>query len=186
MPRTTRNSLVASGETYHVIARGSGRMKIFRDADDYVAYLDFLKTYVGACGVDVFHYVLMPNHVHLLLRPSEANLSVCMHATQLRYAKYYCKKYRRVGHVWQGRYKSFHVPTDSYLFACGNYIEMNPVRAKLVSNPESWPHSSYGNYAFGRRDPLVAVDPFYATLGATGKERQSAYRGSVAKMRRAD
>jgi len=159
-------------------------MKIFRDAEDYSAYLDLIGAGLKMCGVDLFHYVLMPNHFHLLVRPSAANLSACMHFVQLTYAKRFCKKYRRVGHVWQGRYKSLPIMNDAYLFACGNYIEMNPVRAGIVTAPEKWRFSSYRAYAFGERDRLITIDPFYPTLGANAADRQREYRKNVAKTRR--
>lgn len=183
MARANRSLLIAPGETYHVIARGSGKMRIFLDDADYAAYRNLLAAYAKIYGVDIFHYVLMPNHIHVLLRPSAANLSGFMHAVQLGFAKRYCKKYRRVGHIWQGRYKSLAVANDAYLFACGNYIEMNPVRAGLVANPKDWKHSSYRKYAFGKQDALVTTDPFYPSLGATETERQRTYRETVAKTR---
>jgi putative transposase len=184
MPRIPRSALVFPEHTYHVIARGSGRMTIFRDAEDYAAYLKFLDIGLKQCGIDLFHYVLMPNHFHLLVRPTEDNLSACMHYVQLVYAKRFCKKYRRVGHVWQGRYKSHLIANDSYLFACGNYIEMNPVRAKLVEAPEGWRFSSYQHYASRKKDRLVTTDPFYRSLGATEEERQREYKKNNARTRR--
>lgn len=159
-------------------------MTVFRDADDYAAYLRLLEIGLKQYGIDLFHYVLMPNHFHLLLRPSVSNLSVCMHYVQLSYAKRFCRKYRRVGHVWQGRYKSYLIVNDPYLFACGNYIEMNPVRAKLVEAPDRWHFSSYRHYAFGKKNQLVTADPFYQTLGSTDAERQREYRKNIARTRR--
>lgn len=183
MPRPPRSLLVAPGETYHLIARGNDRMRLFRSADDYEAYMGLLDGYARSCGVRVFHYVLMPNHVHLLVRPSKDGLSAFMHAVQSAYAKRYNKREKHVGHVWSSRYKSLHVGSDAYLFACGNYIEMNPVRARLAARPEDWPYSSYRTYAHGRHDPLVTLDPFYPTLGKTEKDRQRYYRELVAKTR---
>ena len=183
MARPLRTATVAAGETYHVIARGNAKMTVFHDADDYAAYLDLLGIYARICKVDIFHYCLMPNHFHLLLRPTEANLPAFMHAVQLRYARRYNKKYKRVGHVWQGRYKSESVQTDAYLFACGNYIEMNPVRAHLVARPEDWKYSSYRHYAYGERDDLVTTDPFYPSIATTVEDRQRIYRETVARTR---
>lgn len=184
MPRTPRSDLVFPGGTYHVIARGSGRMTVFRDADDYAAYLRLLNTGLKRHGIDLFHFVLMPNHFHLLLRLTEANLPSCMHDVQLTYAKRFCRKYGRVGRVWQERYKSPLIANDPYLFACGNYIEMNPVRASLVGKPEMWRFSSYQHYAFGKKNKLVTTDPFYRTLGSTEETRRREYRKNAAMTRR--
>jgi putative transposase len=180
MPTAPRNSIVATGETYHVIARGSGQMTIFRDAEDYAFYLQLLSTGLKKFGIDMFHYVLMPNHFHLLMRPMISDLSACMHIVQLTYAKRFSKKYRRVGRIWQGRYKSYLIDSDGYLFASGNYIERNPVRAKLVDAPQEWKYSSYRYYAFGRKDRLVTRDPLYSSLGVTSKKRRREYRKQVA------
>ncbi|WKZ29671.1 MAG: transposase [Patescibacteria group bacterium] len=182
MPRALRNYVVVPDGIYHVIVRGNNKMRVFHDADDYDAYLKYLLNAAKDHRVTIYHYVLMPNHVHILAKPT-SDLSSFMHAVQMPFAKRYCKKYKFVGHVWQGRFKSLIVATDPYLFACGNYIEMNPVRAKLVASPEKWHYSSYGVYAFGETDPLVTVDPFYETLGATDLERQSAYQRLVSTTR---
>jgi putative transposase len=142
MPRRNRASIVEAGGYYHVIARGNDKMTIFRDRIDFVRYGSILKMVVGEEGVVMSRFVLMPNHVHLLLKPSERGLSRCMLRIQRAYAEHFRKKYDHVGHVWQGRYKSLPILTDAYLSACGDYIEMNPVRAGLVNRPEAWPYSS--------------------------------------------
>ena len=157
-------------------------MTVFFSREDYVSYLKLLREAAWRFKVEVFHYCLMPNHIHLLVRPSK-DLAGFMHAIQMPYAKRFCRRRKFVGHVWQGRYKSLLIPTDGYLFACGNYIEMNPVRAGLVARPEDWSYSSYRFYAFGERDPIVTCDPFYPTLGAAPEERQCVYRETVAKTR---
>lgn len=183
MPRVSRAAVIVEGETYHLIARGNNRMRLFRSREDYEAYLELLDGYARLCGVRIYHYVLMPNHVHLLVRPSEGGLSAFMQAVQCAYAKRYNKREKHVGHVWQGRFKSLIVGSDAYLLACGNYIEMNPVRAKLAAHPGDWPYSSYLTYARGRHDTLVTVDPFYPSLGKTNEERERCYRDLIAKTR---
>ena len=183
MARPLRTATVAAGETYHVFARGNAKMTVFHEAEDYEAYLAVLGIYARICKVDILHYCLMPNHFHLLLRTTAANLPDFMHAVQLRYARWYGKKYKRVGHVWQGRYKSKHIPTGAYLYACGNYIEMNPVRSHLVTRPEDWKYSSYRAYAFGERNDLIATDPFYPSIATTDEDRQRIYHETVARTR---
>lgn len=182
MPRVPRNAVAAAGSVFHVIARGNNKMRIFHDKEDYAAYLAVLDAMARSFGVSIFHYCLMPNHVHLELRP-DGDISAFMQSVQGTYARRYCRKYKHVGHVWSGRFKSKLVDTDAFLYACGNYIEMNPVRAHLVPKPEDWPHSSYKVYAFGKYDPLVTLDPFYPTTGTTDEERQTRYRALVAQTR---
>lgn len=184
MPRPIRRDTIEQGGTYHVYARGNDRMTLFRSNEDYLFYLNALNALATPHGVVLFHYALMPNHVHLLLRPDGAHgLSQFMKTLQIRFAKHFCRKYRFVGHVWQGRFKHRAIGTDSYLFACGNYIEMNPVRAQLVTDPIEWPYSSYRAYAYGYPDTLVEKDPMYSHLGHTPAERQANYRMLVAQTR---
>ena len=175
MPRTARRDLLTPGAVLHVIARGNNKMTVFLDEEDFRLYESLLREAVASHGAALWHYVLMPNHVHLLLRTGDG-LSALMHAVQLPYARHFCRKYQRVGHVWQGRFKSLLVEDDAYLFACGNYIEHNPVRAGLARFPEAWPHSSYRAYAFGESTSLVTFDPFYLGLAKNGVDRQMMYR----------
>ena len=182
MPRIPRSGLVTDEGVYHVIVRGNNRMRVFHAADDYMAYRNLLLAAQGMFGIVIYHYVLMPNHVHLLVGKAE-HLSIFMQWVQGTYSKHHHRIYKRVGHTWQGRYKSLPIVSDAYLYACGNYIEMNPVRAALVPIPEEWRYSSYKAYAFGESDKLVTIDPFYVTLGRTREERQKAYRHSITRMR---
>lgn len=182
MARLSRTISVVAGEIYHIIARGNGGMTVFRSADNYENYLDLLRETAQKYSVEIFHYVLMPNHIHLLVRAVE-ELSRFMHVIQMTYAKRFCRDQKFSGHVWQGRYKNLHITSDAYLFACGNYIEMNPVRAGLVRSPEEWKYSSYNVYVFGKEDSLVSINPFYKTLGRNPEERQSRYRESVSMTR---
>jgi len=99
-----------------------------------------------------------------------------MQALMLVYAQYVQRKYGKVGHIWQERYKSPVIQTERYLAQCGYYIEDNPRRAGLVKDLKDWPWSSYCFYAYGKPDPIVDVDPNYLILGATTKERQQNYR----------
>ena len=182
MPRIPRSGLVTDEGVYHVIVRGNNRMRVFHNADDYEAYSDLLLAAKSMFGVVIYHYVLMPNHAHLLVREAE-RLSAFMQWVQGTYSKRHHRLYKRVGHTWQGRYKSLPISSDAYLFACGNYIEMNPVRASLVHKPEEWKYSSYNVYAFGECDKLVTIDPFYAILGRTTEERQKSYKHHITRMR---
>lgn len=131
------------------------------------------------------HYTLMPNHVHMIIKPNRPSLAGFMKSLQGRYAVYYCKKYHTAGSIWQGHPKALLIDNDAYLVACGNYIEMNPVRAGLVSDPRDWPYSSYRHYAYGEMDDLIDDDPLYSILGKNSDERQRRYRLMIGKTRSA-
>lgn len=125
----------------------------------------------------------MNNHVHLLLEPSTSDvLSRFMLKLNLAYAHYFQKKYGGVGHLWQGRYKSILVAKDSYCLSCAAYIELNPVAAGIVQDPEAYPWSSYHHSAFGTHNPLVHPNPFFGGLGNTVEEQRDAYRAFVKEV----
>ena len=126
------------------------------------------------------HYCLMSNHIHLLLEIGEgAQLPKFMQFVLQGYARWYGKRQRYSGHVWQGRYKSPLVEKESYYLEAGRYIERNPLRAKLVTDLNDYAWSSYPVYAHGTLNPLVDEDPYYGQLGAVPAARQAAYRDFV-------
>ena len=171
-----RQDIVKADHVYHVIVRGNNKAAVFLDEHDYGRYSELLLDAKRRFGASLFHFVLMPNHVHLIIRPGHQGLSALMHAVQLPFAKHFCRKYHHVGHVWQGRFKSLAIESDAYLLACGNYVEMNPVRASIATKPEDWPHSSYRAYAFGQPLALVDQDPLYEGIAALPEDRQRRYR----------
>lgn len=144
MPRPPRS--IDPDGFYHIIARGNNKQRIFRDPNDCLRYLRILRKERRRYKVSLFFYAIMPNHVHILLRPNNDQLPSYMHAVHNAYAKYFCRRYKYIGHVWQGRYKSIHIRTEVHLAAVGNYIEMNPVRAGLCADPAEWPYSSYRHH----------------------------------------
>ena len=178
MPRKPRQ-LVDDG-CYHIIARGNNRQFIFFAEAAFRHFLTQLAHAKARYPSRLYHYCLMSNHLHLLLQVARAeDLPHFMQGLLQGYGRWYKTQHRYVGHVWQGRYKSPCVAEESYYLEAGRYIERNPVRAKLVTEPLAYPWSSYGYYAAGRPDPLVDEDPYYAGLGATPTERQHAYRDFV-------
>jgi putative transposase len=177
MPRKPRN--LAAESLYHVVSRGNRKLEIFHDLADYSAFLGYLLRFKAEFGISIFHYVLMPNHIHLLLRPIGGDCSEFMRRLKKTYADYYNFKYAKIGHVWQGRFKSSPIDTDAYLLACGNYIEMNPVRAGLAAQPDQWPYSSFHHYAEGRWDPIVEDSPFYSNLGENIEKRMITYKNQL-------
>lgn len=125
----------------------------------------------------IYHYCLMPNHVHLMVWVDEAsNLSRFMQRVNGKYAYYYKRRHKYIGHLWQDRFKSKIIDKESYLAQCGKYIELNPVRAKLVESPEGYFYSSYRHYALGVPDKLVDENPLFLSLDIDPDKRKGFYR----------
>lgn len=175
MPRTAR--LVVDGGTYHVLTHGNNGQAVFHHDADYQRYLTLLSTYAREHRLKVYHFALMPNHVHLVLEVADGlALSKAMHGLNLSYALYYRRRYKYLGHLWQGRFKSLLINRDSYLLECGRYVELNPVRANLSRDPREYAWSSYRTYAEGLENPLIAANPLYEQLGVSPERRQQAYQ----------
>lgn len=178
MPRIPR--LLLSQSYYHVITRGNNRNTVFRFDVDYLYYLNLIRKYKKDLPFDLYHYSLMPNHVHLLIRTkNEKDFSLFMKKLNLAYFHYYRKNYGWIGHFWQDRFKSQPVGKDNYFIQCGKYIELNPVRAKLVENPQDYLYSSYRYYIEGMKNDLITEDIFYNELGKTDSQRRNIYRELV-------
>jgi putative transposase len=160
----------------HVIQRGNNRQAIFQTPDDRAFYKDCLAFAARRHGVVVHAYVLMTNHVHLLVTPESAtSLPRTMQSVGRVYVRYFNAIRERSGTLWEGRYKAAIVDSDRYLLACMRYIEQNPVRAGLVERPELYPWSSFGANALGTWDPLVSAHRVYRGLGSSPSARQSQY-----------
>jgi len=175
MARTAR--FIVPGSPHHILNRGNNKERIFLDEGDYAFFISQVRKYKRKFPVKVYHYCVMPNHYHFLIEPRDKESLVgFMHSSMVVYAQYVQRKYDRVGHIWQERYKSPVIQTERYLAYCGYYIEDNPRRAGLVKDLREWPWSSYRFYAYGRPDPVVDSDPNYSALGGTDRERQENYR----------
>ena len=135
------------GALYHVLARGNQRQKIFRSKRDFVRYLDFLAQYKERYRFFLFAYVLMPNHVHLLVETAQVPLSKILQGLNQSYTMYFNRKYETVGHLFQGRYKAIICDRDEYLLTLIKYIHLNPVRAAAAQRPDDYPWSSHHAYA---------------------------------------
>ena len=161
----------------HVIQRGNNRGAIFFDADDYAHYRAWLAEAAAQCGCAIHAYVLMTNHVHLLVTPRAADsLPRAMQSLGRRYVRHINTRHRRTGTLWEGRYRAAPIDDEAYFLACCRYIELNPVRARMVRTPRDYRYSSYRAHAFGQADPLVSDHELYARLAATPARRQEAYR----------
>ncbi len=175
MARLPRFSL--PGQPQHVIVRGNNRSEIFCADEDYRFYLEKLKLACEKHGCSLHAYVLMTNHVHLLITPwEEDSIGKSLQMIGRYYVQYFNYTYQRTGTLWEGRYKATLIDSESYLLTCMRYIELNPVRAGMVGHPSEYPWSSYRFNALGQPDPLVTPHLQYRRLGKTDEERQSAYR----------
>ena len=165
------------GVPLHIVQRGHNRKRCFFYAVDYYAYLRRLRVALVSTRVALHAYCLMTNHVHLLITPSDVTaVPKLMMSLGRRYVQYVNRKYGRTGTLWDSRYKSCLIETESYLLACQRYIELNPVRAGIVGDPDRYRWSSYRFHAFGRFDPLLTPRIEYLALAEHEAERQDAYR----------
>ncbi|HRE18222.1 MAG TPA: transposase [Rhodocyclaceae bacterium] len=175
MPRRAR--LMLPGVPLHLIQRGNNRQACFFADEDYVFYLDWLKEYAGKTGCTIHAYVLMTNHVHLLVSAASAGgVGEMMKALGQRYVQYVNRTYRRSGTLWEGRFRSCLTQEEGYLLACQRYIELNPVRAGMVPHPGEYRWSSYLANGQGEESLLVQPHASYLALGASAAARQVAYR----------
>lgn len=161
----------------HVIQRGNNRQAVFFAESDYLAYLTWLKEGAQAYGCSIHAYVMMTNHVHVLVTPVSRNaISHMIQYVGRHYVTYVNRHYRRSGTLWEGRHKGCVVAQDAYLLACSRYIELNPVRAGMVTAPDEYRWSSYRANAFGDSDVVVTPHSVYSALGRNCTQRQYVYR----------
>jgi putative transposase len=175
MPRRAR--IVAADVPIHVIQRGNNRDPCFFADEDRVLYLRHLRELAAALDCSVHAFCLMTNHVHLLLTArTDAGLALLMKHLGQRYVQHVNRTYRRSGTLWEGRFRSAIVQSERYLLACHRYIELNPVRAAMVTHPRQHRWSSYRINAEGKASDLIVPHDLYRALGRSGEARQSAYR----------
>ncbi len=182
MPRYPRQPSPTA--VYHFINRGVNKKHIFHSEEDYDCYKRLLFEYARKFGVEIYHYCLMANHTHMLLKADEVeSLSRFAHYVQRKYAYYYCKTYRWSEQVFRKRFISIPVEDDRYLLECGRYVERNPLTAHLVKSVGEYAYSSYHFYGEGRPDTLLTPSPAY--LGMAGREldRVAMYRFYVTQDR---
>jgi putative transposase len=161
----------------HIIQRGNNRQVCFNSREDLSAYAYWLKEFAAKYHVEIHAWVFMTNHVHLLVTPrSPSAVSNLMQSLGRQYVQYFNKIYQRSGTLWEGRFKSCIVQTSDYLLQCYRYIELNPVRAGIVTNPSEYTWSSYRANAFGKASLLITPHNEYLQLGITPEERQMHYR----------
>ncbi len=175
MPRGPRP--VAPLIPHHIIHRGNNRQAIFARTDDFQYYLSCLRVAKELHSCRIYAYILMTNHVHLLVEPPEpSGLSGFMKRVAGRYTRYMNRTYGRTGTLWEGRFKSALVEGERYLLAVSRYIEMNPVRAAMVPHPGDYRWSSYRAHAQGITDGIVDFDAWYEGLGLRSEDRGKRYQ----------
>ena len=178
MPR--RQRICPAGMPQHVIQRGNNRQVCFQDFADRAAYLAFLSRYQKERQVEIHAWVLMDNHTHLLVTPqTDEALSLFMKALGQRYAQYFNHKYDRSGTLWEGRFKSCLVDTESYFLWCQRYIELNPVKAGMVSYAGDYQWSSYQCHGYGLRSKCHTPHPCYLNYQPDPDRRLASYRNFV-------
>ncbi len=174
MPRKPRMYL--PGVPSHVIQRGNNRDATFFAEQDYQFYLQCLYDASLKYHVDIHAYVLMTNHVHLLMTPlAKSSISLLMQSIGRRHVQYVNKEYRRTGTLWESRHKASLVEAEKYLLVCSRYIEMNPVNANMVSHPSMYKWSSYMFNANGEPNRFITPHETYNRLGLSNKSRRYAY-----------
>ena len=166
-----------AGLPVHVIQRGNNRSDCFHSSEDRANYIKHLQKEASTNHVDVHAWVLMSNHVHLLLTPRFADsISNMMQRLGHQYVRFFNRKYSRTGTLWEGRFRSCLVQTENYFLVCQRYIELNPVRSGLVDHPVEFHWSSYKSNALGIESGLVKPHEIYLSLGCDEDQRLRAYQ----------
>ncbi|MES9902573.1 MAG: transposase [Sedimenticola sp.] len=181
MPRKPRFFL--PNVPVHIIIRGNSRKAVFAETGDYLAYLAWLEEGASTHECQVHAYVLMTNHVHLLVSADNPlNLSKLPQYVGRKYVQFFNHKYGCSGTLWEGRFKASSIDSDHYLLACQRYIELNPVRANMVEKPAEYRWSSYHANAYGKITPLLTPHPLYLALGNNNEQRAQCYRASFKEV----
>jgi len=176
MPRLPSYSL--PGVPQHVIQRGHNRQPIFFHEDDYRFYLECLQETTARHATAVHAYVLMTNHVHVLMTSHQPNsIAKVMQSLGWHYMPYINAIYQCTGTLWERRYRASLVDADRYLLACYRYIELNPVHAGMVQPPAAYPWSSYRWHASGQPDQVIMDHTLYFALGSTVQARHTPFSG---------
>jgi putative transposase len=185
MPRRLR--LTLAGVAVHLIQPGINRVACFVADEDYARYLEHLAKFAPKFGCAVHAFVLMTNHVHLLLTPEQADgASQLMQRLGQHYVQYVNWTYQRSGTLWEGRFRSCLALCEDLVLACYRYIELNPVRAGMVCQPADYRWSSYRVNGQGTRSRLVVPHEEYLRLGTNATDRCEAYRALLKEQLDAD
>ena len=172
--------LTLAGYPHHIILRGNNRQAIFMDSADFQRMLALLQNHAKERDVQVHSYVLMSNHLHLLLTPLQNDsLPKMMQAVGRSYVLYFNKRHGRSGTLWEGRYRSSLIQTERYFLACMAYIDLNPVRAGMVAQAADYLWSSHGHYIGRQNEAWLSPHPLYWDMGNTPFAREATYAAMV-------
>jgi len=159
MGRRARREILFNGCFAHILSRSFDKQWIYEDAKDFEVFKTLLLESKKKFGFLIHHYCLMHTHFHLLVSiPDLRRFSLALQWLKRQYTVQYNRRHKRTGPIWRERFKSQLIEDETYLYACGRYIEENPVKASLVPRPEDWSHSSAAHYRLGSKDPLI--DPY--------------------------
>jgi putative transposase len=183
MPRQAR--LLIEGGYYHILTRGNNKVSIFRSQQDFTFFLNLVKQVIKKHPITIFHYCLMSNHVHFIIKAiNTKDVSKFYQILLQRYAIYFRKKYQHIGFVFQNRYKSYAIEKEEYLLECARYIERNPLRSNIVAHPKDYKWSSFLCYAQGRNNDIITqLNPLYIELAREQKERWRLYSEYILQVR---
>jgi len=183
MPRISRN--LTDNGYFHILSRGNDKKNIFRFEEDYFIFLSIALKYLAKYHIYIYHYCLMPNHLHFLLQTPEAlHLPKFMQGLLQSYSWHFRKKYDSVGFLFQNRYKSLFIGKESYLLECARYIERNPLRSGLIHDLDKYPWNSFSFYANGLDDIIIKYpNPSYLGLSNAKSTRQRKFREYVLQER---
>src|SRR4030043_662289 len=167
------------GAFYHVITRGNQRQKVFKDRDDFLKYLEILSNYKIRYKYFLYAFVLMYNHVHLLIETQEIPLSKILQGINQSYTTYFNRKYKTVGHLFQGRYKAILCDRDAYLLSLIKYIHLNPMRAKIAKAAEDYRWSSHLIYCGKEKSEIVDTDRVLRMFSEDKSRARKLYRAYI-------
>jgi putative transposase len=172
-----RPRIYIPGLSLHVVQRGNNKGDVFRATSDYRFFLKLLHHESARCDVAIHAYALMTNHFHLMATPAkDSGLSTMMQSIGRAYVPVFNLKHQRTGGLWEGRFRSFVIETESYWLKCMRYVELNPVRAGMTSRPDDYKWSSARAHVVGHEDDVLTPHDLYIRLGKTATERQRAWR----------
>jgi REP element-mobilizing transposase RayT len=167
------------GAFYHVITRGNQRQGVFKGGEDFQKYISLLAFYKERNKYALYAYVLMSNHVHLLIETRTIPLSKILQGINQRYTMYFNRKYKTSGHLFQGRYKAILCDKDGYLLSLIKYIHLNPVRAKIAKTPGEYLWSSHQSYEQQRKDDIVDTDQVLRVFSENKSQARKLYRAFI-------
>ncbi len=179
MPRTAR--VIVPNMPHHIVQRGHDRKAVFVEDCDYQYYLDNLREWKQALGINVYSYCLMTNHIHLIVEPNDETSAVSELMKRLagKQTRWVNRLERRSGSLWESRFKISPIDRDNYLLQCCRYVELNPVKAKMVKCPEDYAWSSYAARIGNASAPWLDDDPAYLNLSPIKSRREARYRSFV-------